>query len=109
MNEFDDGCSLTKVIKAREAAIVNLKELLAESEEQYVALQQTNAENWTKCNTLEKDLGFAESARERLRQDLVGAKDEARHWREAFTKAKENAEVQEEVYLKVIKELSNRG
>ena len=56
MNEFDDGCSLTKVIKAREAAIANLKAKLEESEEQYVALQQANNEKWTEVQSLRKEV-----------------------------------------------------
>ena len=108
MNEFDDGCSLTTVIKAREAAIVNLKEKLEESEEQYVALQATNAENWTKCNTLEKDVEHLRKTVRCLQQRVVEARDDQKYCEDNLKKEQDRSSAQEAAYLKVIKTLSGR-
>ena len=114
MNEFGDGGLTSRVqqlqaeVARKEAMIADLKARLAESEEQYVALQEANNEKWTKCQSLEKDVEHLRKSVERLQQRVVGANDEIKYWQGSYLKMRENAEVQEGVYLKVIRELSNR-
>ena len=99
MNE--QPCSLTEIIKAREATIEKLKASLAESEEQYVALQESNNEKWTKINGLEAEIRSLENTKLRLT-------DESKYWKESYKEVVTRAEIQEATYLKVIKALSDR-
>ena len=114
MNEFGDGGLTSRVqqlqaeVARKEAMIADLKARLAESEEQYVALQEANNEKWTKCNTLEKDVEHLRESNRRLHERSVGDREAIKYWQGSYLKMRENAEVQEGVYLKVIRELSNR-
>jgi chromosome segregation ATPase len=101
MNEFDDGCSLTTVIKAREAAIANLKAKLEESEEHYVSLQEAYNKKLTEANGLEAQVRSLENNKIRMNE-------ETNYWRESYKEVRTRADIQEGVYLKIIRELSNR-
>lgn len=107
MNEFDDG-GLNSTVQQLRAEVEKLTGKLSEvskrlidSEEQYVALQKSNNEKWTKINGLQADL-------QKLGNQAEAYKLEKEYWMGQYQLEMSKSEAQEAAYLKVIKALSNR-
>jgi chromosome segregation ATPase len=99
MNELPT--SLTEIIKQREATINDLKARLEHEEGHYVALQNSYNQLLTERNGLQAEVRSLQNSKIRMNEEV-------NYWRDSYKDLKTRLEIQEEVYLKIIRELSNR-